>query len=156
MYVFIAVLCIFCVVVIMFNLMMMLFSYSYMNWNVVEGEIIERDLKRNTYPTKQPASEGPIVRSAYLLKVKYMYEVNGKKYFNKRLNFDLIDKEYVDETSANNELDKIIFCNRVNVYYNRFLPFISAIMPSKTGVIANIIIIVLCIVVIIGMLFVIV
>lgn len=148
------IICAICIIVIGLNLTMMLFSSFYKKWSVVNGELIEMKLKRNTYPTKQPASEGPILRCTYLINIKYMYQVGDKKYFSSRLNFDLIDKEYENEVIANNEIANIVSGNIIPVYYNKLFPFISVVMPSKTGVTANVITISICICVIVGMIYV--
>lgn len=138
------------IIFIIANIILIWFSYTSDNWCNTTGAVITKELKRNTYPTKQPSSEGPIVRCTYLIKIQYKYVLNEKEYQCSRINFSLIDKEYPDEIIANMTLADLITDNNVVVFYNKFFPYISKIQPGKTDVSLNILIIVLLSIIIIG------
>jgi hypothetical protein len=119
-------------------------------WCKTTGMIISRQLKINTYPTKQPASEGPIVRNTYLIRIKYSYSVNGKKYLSARMNLNLIDREYSEETVANVVLDSLVRNGSVTVFYNRYLPFISVLQPAEIAISLNIVMAIIGVIIIVG------
>lgn len=119
-------------------------------WCKTTGEVIKWKLKKNTYPTKQPASEGPIVRITYLIQIEYSYRVNGKQHHSTRMNLNLIDREYPDEAVANAVLDGLIDEGSVTVFYNRYLPFISVLQPKENAISLNIFMMVLGVAVIAG------
>lgn len=131
--------------IILINILLIFLSINQHAMKSVEGRVIERDIIKKSYPTKQPKSEGPAFLYTFMLSIKYCYVVKEREYSSKRINFSLFDTQYPDELSINQVMGELVHNDKILVFYNPIIPFVPIVQKTPPQIGMNVLIISLCV-----------
>jgi hypothetical protein len=92
-------------------------------WPWVEGTITQAQAKRSV-----DDPHGEITHAAWLLMVRYDYEVNGQHYAGDRVK--ALPEQFFNEESAQNALKAFVVGQRVRVYYDPAKPASAVLQPG--------------------------
>lgn len=105
-----------------------IFGRNSKMWPSTNGNVIYFNVDTRKRYSKFPSITG--VDYICIVKIKYEYLVNGKKYTSNRIQFGK-DMSYKDEDELNSdELIKQIKCNNFKVYYFEQFPKFSVLQPG--------------------------
>ena len=105
-----------------------IFGHNSKRWPNAIGRVIYFNVDTRKRYSKFPSITG--IDHICIVKVKYEYLINGKKYTSKRIQFGK-DMSYKDEDELNSdELIKQIKSNNFNVYYSKQFPKFSVLRPG--------------------------
>lgn len=106
----------------------LILGYNSKKWPNTTGSVIYFNVDTRKIYSKFPSITG--IDHICIVKVKYEYRVNGKKYTSNRIQFGK-DMSYKDEDELNSdELIKQIRSNNFKVYYFEQFPRFAVLQPG--------------------------